>query len=106
MRFKQSELLEDVRLIVQRLRSGPINFEEDAACQAIHALYSSAIKLLIESKAQLQADNTFLQGHILAEGEAAKEIIERFRSELKAVFKADQMQDQRICETLANSEVE
>ena len=86
MRFKQSELLEDVRLIVQRLRSGPINFEEDAACQAIHAFYSSAIKLLIESNAQLQADNTFLQGHILAEGEAAKEIIETLQKRVEGGF--------------------
>jgi hypothetical protein len=86
MRFKQSELLEDVRLIVQRLRSGPINFEEDAACQAIHALYSSAIKLLIESKAQLQADNTFLQRHILAEGEAAKEIIETLQKRVEGGY--------------------
>jgi hypothetical protein len=86
MRFKQRELLEDVRLIVQRLRSSPTNFEEDAACQAIHALYSSAIKLLIESNAQLQADNTFLQGHILAEGEAAKEIIETLQKRVEGGY--------------------
>ena len=86
MRFKQSELLEDVRLIVQRLRSSPTNFEEDAACQAIHALYSSAIKLLIESNAQLQADNTFLQRHILAEGEAAKEIIETLQKRVEGGY--------------------
>ena len=59
------KLAQEVRLMVQSLRPGWTDAEKDAACRAIHSLYSNAIKSLVESNAGLHVDNAFLQRHIL-----------------------------------------
>ena len=104
---KQIEaLVEDVRLIVHRLRSSPTNSEEDAACRAIHRLYSTTIKRLVDTNEELQADNSLLRRHIVAENEAAQTIINRLSSELEQIIEADEAQDARIREVLTNADLE
>ena len=99
-------LLEDVRLMVRRLGSGPVGPAEDAAVHAIHRLYSAIITPLSESNAILRVDNSILQKHIVAENEAAKTIIDRLTTQLHQIIEEDEARAKRIRELLANADDE
>ena len=100
------ELLEDVRLIVRGFRSNPSDSAEDAACRAIHLLYHTYIKPLVENNSKLEANNEFSQRHVIAQNETAKTIIDRLKTELEGLVNADQARDTRILELLSNPDVE